>query len=289
MLAESFLAVFAYQVEPCDSHQGRLLKTVGGETWKSQSADTDANEKFSVESNQPAADEKMVGIHGDNLDQKGHQWIPGEDTPKNKSHKITLSVPQNMPREEQHYEKEVDLYRSWSCQSLYQNYPDLHIGGDHITDHTGDSGCIMDQTYYELSGPVLMSKDIPLDIPFPSQKPKVLKLGHGDEVGEKSMVLYKEPLSNSVLNNYMEKEVQELYKQFLEEKLTQCNSITHFLMSNVLMSNGEVHHPLSHGHQQTLLHSLARFGLHNTSSGNSSEFSTPNLQISTPLCKRKRL
>ncbi|KAM6426754.1 TLR adapter interacting with SLC15A4 on the lysosome-like [Liasis olivaceus] len=289
MLAESFLTVFAYRVEPYDSHQGRLLKTVGEETWQSEFTDTDANEKFSVESSQTAT-EKMVGIHGDNMDQIGHPWIPGQDAPRNKSHKIPPSVPQRLPREEQYCEKELDLYRSWSCQSLYQNYPDLHIGGDHVADHTCDSGCIMDQTYNELPGPVFLSKDIPLDIPFPLQKPKVLKLGHGDEVGDKSMLLSKEPLSNSVLNNYMEKEVQELYKQFLEEKLTQCNSISHFLMSNVLMSNvGEGHHPLSHGHQQTLLHSLARFGLHNTSGGNSSELSTPNLQISTPLCKRKRL
>lgn len=277
MLAESFITVFAYKGEPFDSCQGQLLKPVGQETWQSQFANTDENEQFFVESNQTAAAEKMAEIHGDNMNLKGHQQIPGQDAP-------------SIPIQEQYCGKQLDLYRSWSCQSLYQNYPDLHIRGDHIADHTGDSYRIVDQTYNELSGPVFLSTDLPLDTPFPLQKPRVLKLGHGDDVGENSLALRKEPLSNSLLNKHMEKEIQELYKEFWEEKLIHCNSITHCLMSNGLMSNiGEAHHPPSHGHQQTLLHSLARLGLHNTSGGNSSELSTPNLQISAPLCKRKCL
>ncbi|ETE62880.1 hypothetical protein L345_11362, partial [Ophiophagus hannah] len=289
MLAESFLTVFAYKHELLDSRQGQLLKPVGQETWKSQFANTDENEQLFTESNQAAA-EKMAGIHGGNMGPKGPQQIPGQDAHRNKTHKIPLSVPQRIPVQEQYCGKELDLYRSWSCQSLYQNYPDLHIGGDHIADHTPDSNRMVDQTYNTLSDPMFSSTDLPLDTPFPLQKPRVLKLGHGDEVGESSLALCKEPLSNSLLNKHMEKEIQELYEQFWEEKLTHCNSITHCLMSNGLMSNlGEAHHPLSHGHQQTLFHSLARLGLHNTSSGNSSELSTPNLQISAPLCNRKRL
>ncbi|XP_034290849.1 TLR adapter interacting with SLC15A4 on the lysosome-like [Pantherophis guttatus] len=290
MLAESFITVFAYKSEPFDSCQGRLLKPVGQETWQGQFANTDENEQLFTKSSRAAA-EKVAEIHGRNMDPKRHQQIPGQDAPRNKTHKIPLSVPQRVPVQEQHCRKELDLYRSWSCQSLYQNYPDLHIGGDHIADHTRDSDHIVDQTYNELSGPMFLSTDLPLDTPFPLQKPRGLKLGHGDDVGENSLALRKEPLSNSLLNNHMEKEIQEVYKQFWEEKLTHCNSITHCLMSNGLMSNlGEAHHPLSHGHQQTLLHSLARLGLHNnTSGGNSSEFSTPNLQISAPLCKRKCL
>uniref|UniRef100_A0A8C5SL95 Uncharacterized protein n=1 Tax=Laticauda laticaudata TaxID=8630 RepID=A0A8C5SL95_LATLA len=286
MLAESFLTVFAYKHELLDSCQGQLLKPVGQETWQSQFANTDENEQLFTESNQAAA-EKMVRIHGGNMGPKGPQQIPGQDAPRNKTHKIPLSVPQHIAVQELYCGKDLDLYRSWSCQSLYQNYPDL---GDHIADHTPDSNCMVDQTCNTLSGPMFSSTDLPLDTPFPLQKPRVLKLGCGDEVGENSLAICKEPLSNSLLNKHMEKEIQELYKQFWEEKLTHCNSITHCLMSNGLMSNlGEAHHPLSHGHQQTLLHSLAHLGLHNTSSGNSSELSTPNLQISAPLCNRKRL
>ncbi|XP_032083062.1 protein CXorf21 homolog [Thamnophis elegans] len=275
MLAESFITVFAYKGELFDSHQSQLLKPVGQETWQSQLANTDENKQLFTESNQDATG-------GGNMDPKSHQQIPGQDAPRNKIQKMPLSVPQRLPVQEQYYGKDLDLYRSWSCQSLYQNYPDLHIGGDHIADHTQcDSGCFMYQTYNELSGPVFLSTDLPLDAPFPLQKPRVLKVGPGDDVGENSLAPHKEPLSNSLLNKHMEKEMQELYKQFWEEKLTHCNSITHCLMSNGLMSNlGEAHHPLSHGHQQTLLHSLARLGLHNTSGGNSSEISTPNLQIS---------
>ncbi|XP_026558812.1 uncharacterized protein CXorf21 homolog [Pseudonaja textilis] len=289
MLAESFLTVFAYKHELLDSRQGQLLKPVGQETWQSQFANTDENEQLFTESNQAAA-EKMARIHGGNMGPKGPQQIPGEDAPRNKTHKISLSIPQCIAVQELYCGKDLDLYRSWPCQSLYQNYPDLHIRGDHIADHTPDSNRIVDQTYNTLSGPMFSSTDLPLDTPFPLEKPRVLKLGCGDEVGENSLAICKEPLSNSLLNKHMEKEIQEVYKQFWEEKLTHCNSITHYLMSNGLMSNlGEAHHPLSHGHQQTLLHSLARLGLHNTSSGNSSEVSTPNLQISAPLCNRKCL
>ncbi|XP_039225985.1 TLR adapter interacting with SLC15A4 on the lysosome-like [Crotalus tigris] len=289
MLAESFISIFAYKGESFDSRPGQVLKPVGQETWQSQFANMDDNEQFFMESDQ-AAVEKMAEIHGGNMDLKGHQQIPGQDVPRKKTHKTPLCAPQHILIQEEYCGKELDLYRSWSNQSLYQNYPDLHIGGDHIADHTRDSDRTVDQTPNELPGPMLLSTDIPLDTPFPLQKSRVLKLGHGDDVGESSMVPHKEPLSNSLLNKHMEREIQELYKQFWEEKLTHCNSITHFLTSNGLTSNmGETHHPLSQGHQQTLLHSLARLGLHNTSSGNSSEFSTPNLQISAPLCKRKCL
>ncbi|XP_070614411.1 TLR adapter interacting with SLC15A4 on the lysosome-like [Erythrolamprus reginae] len=292
MLAESFLTIFAYKGDPFGSRQGQLLKPVGQENWQSQFENRDEKEQFFVESKQAPA-EKMPEIRGGNIDPKSHQQIPGQDAPRNKTHKIPQSVPQRIPVQDQYCcGKQLDLYRSWSCQSLYQNYPDLHIGGDHVADHTGDSDPIVDQTSNESSGPVFLSTDLPLDNPFPLQKSRALKLGHGDDAGENSLALRKERLSNSLLNKHMEKEIQELYKQFWEEKLTHCNSITHCLMSNGLMSNlGEAHHhPLPHGHhQQTLLHSLARLGLHNSSGGNSSEISTPNLQISAPLSKRKCL
>uniref|UniRef100_A0A8D0DNI0 Uncharacterized protein n=1 Tax=Salvator merianae TaxID=96440 RepID=A0A8D0DNI0_SALMN len=212
---------------------------------------------------------------------------------------VFSTAPQCIPRKKQQCDQEFDLYRSWSSQSLYQNYPDLHIGGDHVADHTCDSGCVMDQTYGDLCvGPVLLSKDIPLGrspVIEHLQTFKSIKAWYGEDVGERSMALHKEPLSNSMLNNYMETKVEELYKQFLEEKLTRCGSITHLLTSNLSMNNiNELNFQLCHEQQteapkakQTLLHPLALFGLQNLSNGSSSEFSTPNLQISGPHGRKK--
>ncbi|XP_062997821.1 TLR adapter interacting with SLC15A4 on the lysosome-like [Elgaria multicarinata webbii] len=299
MLAESFLAQLAYRDEEYELHLCQGLKPVGGDSWEDHLIDTDEHQGFHPESKKQAAVNMVATCYDMGMDREAHQRNSVPKPPMKEGNDIPPSAPVRIPRREQYCEEELDLYRSWSCQSLYQNYPDLHIGGDHIADHTCDSGCIMDQTYDERSaGPVLLSKDIRLGhspISEPQQNSKDTKFSHGEEAGERSMTLHKEPLSNSMINNYMEKKVQELYNQFLEEKLTQCSSINHLLMSNLLMNNiGEVHRQLSHDRHidaskatQTLLHSLALFGLQNTSNGNSSEFSTPNLQISTPHGRRQ--
>ncbi|XP_034989433.1 TLR adapter interacting with SLC15A4 on the lysosome-like [Zootoca vivipara] len=300
MLAESILINVAYQEEWRNkSHQSQALREVGEDPWQKQFKDTDANGDFCTEFKKQSAEKVALMC----CDKERGQEVPQQNSlqkpPAKGCNNIPQSTPQCIPRQEQHCENELDLYRSWSCESLYQNYPDLHIGGDHIADHTCDSGCIMDQTYDGSSaGPVLFSNDIPLGhspLTEPVLKFKSVKFWHGEDIGEKSMTFHKQPLSNSLLNNYMEAKVQELYKQFLEEKLTRCSSLTHFLTSNMLVNNiSEVNLQLPHEKHgeaskatQTLFQSLARLGLQNTGSGNSSEFSTPNLQISTPHCRRK--
>lgn len=91
-----------------------------------------------------------------------------------------------------------------------------------------------------------------------------------------------------MLNSYMEKKVDELYKQFLEENLTKCLSITNLMASNLLMNNvNQISLQISQENnietskaREALLHSLAICNLCNISHENSSELSTPNLQIS---------
>uniref|UniRef100_H9GR10 Uncharacterized protein n=1 Tax=Anolis carolinensis TaxID=28377 RepID=H9GR10_ANOCA len=261
MLAESFLAGIAYRAEPPKPRRCVGLKSVEGECWRERLVSKDDHQDFHAESKQMA------------------------------TQKLEATSPQPIVRREQHCENELDLYRSWSSQSLYQNYPDLHIGGDHIADHTCDSGCVLDQGYDELSaGPVLLSKDIPLGHSLGNeslQKPRLIKVWPGDETGEKSMMLHKEPLSNSMLNNYMETKVQEFYKQFWEEKLTGSSSPNHFTTSYLLMNNMSEMPTEQHTEaSKALLQSLALFSLQNLSSN---EFSTPNLQISAPLCKKKSM
>ncbi|XP_030353481.1 protein CXorf21 homolog [Strigops habroptila] len=211
--------------------------------------------------------------------------------------KGTVSPALHIPRREENTDQ-VDLYRSRLCNSIYQNYPDLHIGGDRVGDHACDSGCVLDHVWDELpDGPVLLSADIPLGqspLCEHPEKPSVKSLS-GDEAGERSIVLYKEPLSNSMLNRYMETKVAELYKQVFEENLTRCGSVTNLLTCGWIRNNlTQISFQLSQEQnietskaREVLLHSLALFSLCNTTNRNSSELSTPNLQISNPACTRK--
>lgn len=284
MLAESILTSIAYKDEQYKSPKCRVLKKAGEEPWQDKLGNAAVNRDFHLESGTPAAEKIAVTCCETKTDEEVHLRNVAPKSLTKESNDFpypgALSSPLSIPRREQHCEKELDLYRSWSCQSLYQNYPDLHIGGDHVADHACDSGCVMDQSQEEqIDGPVLLLEDVPLGHSPQTeflQKPKAVKLWNGDDAGDRSMTLHRQPLSNSVINNYMEIKVQELYKQVLEEKLTTCNSITHILTSNLLVNNfSEV--SLHMSHEPHLC------GLQNTSS----EFSTPNLQISTLLCKAK--
>ncbi|XP_039578423.1 TLR adapter interacting with SLC15A4 on the lysosome-like [Passer montanus] len=186
---------------------------------------------------------------------------------------------------------EVDLYRSWPCNSIYQNYPDLQIGGDRVGGHTCDSGCVLDHVCDELpDGPVLLSIDIPLGqspLCEHPKKPSGMSLP-GDEAGERSLLLSEEPLSSSTLNKYMEAKVAELYKQFFEESLARCGSITNLLtcswirnsLDQISVQISQEQNIETSKARGALLHSLALFSSRNAPNRNSSEFSTPNLQIS---------
>ncbi|KAL8181039.1 UNVERIFIED_CONTAM: hypothetical protein K2H54_045025 [Gekko kuhli] len=262
MLAESVLIDIAYKDEICKSHKCQGLKGAGESDWQNQLTDANSNVHIKSEKHMAKKPQETGGMAIDK------EVSPGSSAQKSPAegfgdHSLlaSQSAPLCIPRREPHCEKELDLYRSWSSQSLYQQYPDLYIGGDHIADHMCDSGCIMDQTDDEATiGPVLFSEDIrPGQSPLtePSHKGKAVKLWAGDDVGERSITLHRHPLSNSVINNYMEKKFQELYKQFLDEKLTRCTSITHDLLSHIGL-----------------------LGLQDPSRGNSCECSTPNLQIS---------
>ncbi|TRZ07371.1 hypothetical protein HGM15179_019735 [Zosterops borbonicus] len=189
---------------------------------------------------------------------------------------------------------QVDLYRSWPCNSIYQHYPDLQIGGDRVGGHTCDSGCVLDHVCDELpDGPVLLSVDIPLgQSPLCEQpkKPSGISLP-GDEAGERSLMLSEEPLSNSTLNKYMEAKVAELYKQFFEESLARCGSITNLLncswirnsLDQISVQISQEQNIETSKARGALLHSLALFSSRNAPNRNSSEFSTPNLQISNAV------
>ncbi|KAM9227265.1 TLR adapter interacting with SLC15A4 on the lysosome-like [Leptosomus discolor] len=294
MLAEGILTRLVYK-ESC--HQDKPRKSRASKkdkegTWRQKLVDSPKIKGFAD------GREKQDEISA-RSSEMGHrsspQWRSVKEVPVEDQKALaegTVSPALHIPKREQQTEQ-MDLYRSWSCSSIYQNYPDLHIGGDRVGDHMCDSGCVLDHVCDELpDGPVLLSIDIPLGQSPLCEHPEKpgMKSLPGDEAGERSIMLCEEPLSNSVLNKYMEKKVTELYKQFFEENLTRCGSVTNLLTSSLIRNNlNRISFQLSQEQnietskaREVLLHSLALFSLHSTGNRNSSEFSTPNLQISNP-------
>ncbi|XP_074863964.1 TLR adapter interacting with SLC15A4 on the lysosome-like [Carettochelys insculpta] len=300
MLAEGILTRIIYKERKpstAKSHKCHINRIDERETWKGNLIDTPTIKDFASETKANVTIAKGSKTEHN----KQLQWKPKEELPAKEqkaSVKGTISSALHIPGREQNHESQLDLYRSWSCHSIYQNYPDLHIGGDHVGDYMNDSGCIMDHVSDELvDGPVLLSADIPLGHSPLNESLEIMatKSLNTDEGGERSMTLHKQPLSNSVLNNYMDTKVEELYKQFFEENLTRCGSVTNLLTSSLIMNNlNQISLQISQEQtkeatkaREALLHSLALFSFRNAASGHSSEFSTPNLQFSQSPSKRK--
>ncbi|XP_062040481.1 TLR adapter interacting with SLC15A4 on the lysosome-like [Lepus europaeus] len=293
MLGEAFLIELLYKEQKytnfCKSFTYKKTSNDEKETCKSKLLDIEDNTLSHVKmENQEKSMKKCLTEQSNDtshVDEITTTMCKGTPLPGN----VSIALP--IPKREQHDEGQLDLYRSWSCTRICQNYPDLQIGGDHVG-NMYDSGCFVEHTHDDVfNGPVLLSVDIPLGhspITEPLEKLPASKLLNGDEIREKSILFHKQPLSNSMLNSYMEKKVDELYKQFLEENLTRCRSITNLMASNLLMNNvNQISLQISQEQnieaskaREALLHSLARCNLRNTSDRNSSEFSTPNLQIS---------
>ncbi|XP_056215366.1 TLR adapter interacting with SLC15A4 on the lysosome-like isoform X1 [Falco biarmicus] len=298
MLAEGILTSLIYkeschQDKPRRSHASRKVEEG---IWRQKLVDKPKIKGFA----DGCEKQSEISARGSKMEHRGgpQRRSIQEAPPKDQKTLVkgTVSPALHIPKREQNTEQ-MDLYRSWSCNSIYQNYPDLHIGGDRVGGHTCDSGCVLDHVCDELpDGPVLLSIDIPLG-PSPlcehPERPNIKSLC-GDEAGDRSIILCEEPLSNSVLNKYMETKVAELYKQFFEENLTRCGSVTNLLTSSLIRNNVyQLSFQISQEQsietskaREVLLHSLALFSLH-TTHRNSSEFSTPSLQISNPACMKK--
>ncbi|XP_075429722.1 TLR adapter interacting with SLC15A4 on the lysosome-like [Ascaphus truei] len=227
---------------------------------------------------------------------KDQHFVRSKEKLCTKDHGDTIghaSEPLYIPKRDQNNDNPLDLYTSWSSMyaSIYKNYPDLHIGGDHILNKK-DSGCVLDLECEFQDGPVLLSVDIATGTPPADQvleKPSVLSVLHGEENQDRSITLCNAPFSNSILNGYVDSKMHELYKQFLEENMTTCDSSTSLLFSSMLMNNvNRISMQLTH--EQKVEQSKARKAilhfLYSANSGNSSEFVTPVLHISNLESKK---
>ncbi|XP_007956572.1 TLR adapter interacting with SLC15A4 on the lysosome-like [Orycteropus afer afer] len=296
MLAEAFLIELPYKEQKYTKFYKpftcKKTSNDNKETWKKQLLDIEDNalSPAKMENQEKVMKESLIEQRNNtcqikSVDEKTVEKCKDIPLPGN------VSVALAIPKKKGHDETQLDLYGSWSYTGICQNYPDLQIGGDHVG-NMYDSGCFVEHTHDDaFNGPLLHSVDISLgDSPIiePLENLPASKLLDGDDIREKSMMSHKQPLSNSMLNNYMEKKVAELYKQLLDETLTRCYSITNLMDSNLLMNNvNQISLQISQEQnidplkvRVTLLHSLALCNLCNISHKNSSEFSTPNLQIS---------
>lgn len=295
MLGEAFLTEFFYKEQRHAKLYKplRCKKTSNGkkENWENNLSDMQDN---SLPLLKTGSQEKVIegSLAEQDTDTSQMKCVDDLTIAKCKSTALPGNVSVALPIPKRgHDETQLDLYRSWSCTSICQNYPDLQIGGDHIR-NMYDSGCFVEHIHDDVcNGPLLLSVDMPLGHSpktEPLEKTSTSKLVNGDEIREKSILLHKQPLSNSMLNNYMERKVDELYKQFLEENLTRCLSITNLMASSILMNNvNQISLQISQEQnieasraREALLHSLALCNLRNVSHRNSTELSTPNLQIS---------
>ncbi|XP_066106318.1 TLR adapter interacting with SLC15A4 on the lysosome-like [Saccopteryx bilineata] len=296
MLGEAFLIELLYKEQKytkfCKPLTCKKTSNDEKETWKKQLLDIEDNllSPDKIENRHKVKKESLTEQINDTnkvkpVDERTVAKCKSASFPGN------VFVEWPIPKREQHDERQLDLYQSWSYTSICQNYPDLHIGGDHVGKMI-DLDCFVDHICDDaFKGPLLLSVDIPLGhspVIEPLEKLSASKLLNGNEIREKSMLFHKQPLSNSMLNSYVEKKVDELYKQFLEENLTKCLSITNLMPSKFLMNNvNQISLQISQEQnteasktREVLVHSFSKCNLCHISHGNSSEFSTPNLQIS---------
>ncbi|XP_013910786.1 PREDICTED: uncharacterized protein CXorf21 homolog [Thamnophis sirtalis] len=172
-----------------------------------------------------------------------------------------------------------------SCKSICKNYSDLHIAGDQVLpmnsikrDAIFDTGIC----------PFLESSEIPLPIDsipmLPAEVPQKPSQRNSSCWQVASIMQHQQPLSNSVLNNYLEEKVVEFYKQYIMDVMGSGISPTQILTSEFIMTNvDQISMKLSQemNMKTTEAKDMVINCLLQLASGKlSSEMSTPSLHIS---------
>ncbi|XP_034142828.1 protein CXorf21 homolog [Esox lucius] len=199
---------------------------------------------------------------------------------------------------------EVPFLVPSSCQSICQNYSDLHIGGDQVLPLLGHDGDLL-----PCRDPFLYSCDVPPaedSPPAPASEDEHLhplrrRSGSsrckGGSGRVRSFLLQgrQGPLSNSLLNRYLEHKLLDLYQQYMLESMTRDAGLAgadlglpgSLLASELIMTSlDQITQQLSReGHVEAgRAKDMVLSCFRRVASGlTSSEISTPLLQISTDV------
>ncbi|XP_006885109.1 PREDICTED: uncharacterized protein CXorf21-like [Elephantulus edwardii] len=133
-----------------------------------------------------------------------------------------------------------------SCQSICKNYNDLHIAGGQVMAINSVTTDFPSEGSFEY-GPLLKSSEIPLPMEdsistqpndFP-QKPiqRYSSYWRITSFKEKSSLQMQKPISNAMLNEYLEQKLVELYKQYFMDNEFHDNSPTQILASELIMTS----------------------------------------------------
>ncbi|MEE6523372.1 hypothetical protein FKM82_022238 [Ascaphus truei] len=183
-----------------------------------------------------------------------------------------------------------------SCKNICKDYNDLHIAGDQVMAMNSVMSDFTCKSSFEFGeGPFLESSQIPPPMESicvvandVSSKPT-----KGDSscwrvgsIRDKSIMQHQQPLSNAVLNEYLERKIIELYKQYIMDSSMNCNtSPTHIMASELIMNNVE-QLSMRISREQNMETTKAKDMVINcllrlASERQSNEISTPHLQISS--------
>ncbi|XP_056412118.1 TLR adapter interacting with SLC15A4 on the lysosome isoform X2 [Hyla sarda] len=189
--------------------------------------------------------------------------------------------------------KEAYLVPS-SCKHICRDYNDLHVAGDQVMAiHSTMSDFTCDSSFEFCEGPFLQSSEIPSNIEsLGVQANNLTKKGskrHSWKVyseKDKSILNHEQPMTNSILNEYLERKVIELYKQYMMD--ISCSASTNHIMTSELIMNNIQQISMQLSREQNMETNKAKdmvisYLLRLASEKQSNVISTPDLKISSNL------
>ncbi|XP_069059259.1 TLR adapter interacting with SLC15A4 on the lysosome [Pleurodeles waltl] len=182
-----------------------------------------------------------------------------------------------------------------TCKSICTNYSDLHIAGDQVMPMNSEvTEFTCDRSFAFCERPFLESCQIPPPMEFvasPAESEPLPKKCRGNtsfwrrgSSKEKSIMQQEQPLSNSVLNEYLEQKVMELYKSYIMDRNVKNASPNEIMASDLILNNVDqisVQISREQNMETTKAKDMVISCLLRLASGKiSAEISTPQLQIS---------
>uniref|UniRef100_A0A8C4FHS7 TLR adaptor interacting with endolysosomal SLC15A4 n=1 Tax=Catagonus wagneri TaxID=51154 RepID=A0A8C4FHS7_9CETA len=250
MLSEGYLSGLAYQNDiyrSCTSYNEQVAEEKERETEATAAtalyySSVDKTEVRSLYVSCKSSDKFISSVHS-------------RDSHPSRNPRITVLQANPNPVFESPNLATVELYRDPSretylvppsCKSICKNYNDLHIAGGQVMALNSVTTDFASESSFE-HGPLLKSSEIPLtmedsmstqlsDFP-PKPIQRYSSYWRITSVKEKSSLQMQKPISNAVLNEYLEQKVVELYKQYIMDNMFHDSSPTQILASELIMTS----------------------------------------------------